>query len=179
MHVFLAERRPPIEGPVSSRVRRAFCTFVAQRASKAEKHRDVEADLVRRSREAVAQSFAILAKVPDPTGRGLRPEASGLAWEHGRTVTARPSRWKTLLAEGTGDRYFFDIDDGLEKRRDGLGMLLSSRNDIPRETKAVLFDLAYAEIPLGRPRLFTATVRDARGRELYKLSVAMKPRPAG
>ena len=177
MHAFLAERMPPIDGPVAARVRRDFCAFVVKRAIKAERHRDVEANLVESSRLAIAQSLALLAKVPDTMERSFHPANPDRASEHRAPVHDEAVPWRSLMADHGGERYFFDIDDGGATRRDEIGMVLPSRDAVPHEAKTVLFDLAYAVIPGGRPRFFSARVRDRGGAVVYSGTMTMRPLP--
>ena len=71
-------------------------------------------------------------------------------------------------------RYFFDVDDGERSVRDEVGLALGSIREIEDETRELLHVLSLAEIGKGKPRLFTATVRDGRGVTIYKGSVEFR-----
>ena len=142
--------------------------------------RETDDELIAKSRMAVLQSFATLARVPELSfvGRIPRLEQAEAARSRGRDEAPWSSRAWVGLEARSDLRFFFDVDDGEVSCRDEVGIVLASEDDVPRETKAILFDLAQTAIPEGRPRLFTARVRDQSGKCIYKGLMRMKPLPA-
>ena len=70
-------------------------------------------------------------------------------------------------------RFYFDTDDGVRRVHDTAGIDLTGPTDIPTEAHDLLFDLGHAEILKGRPRQFTATVRDATGAKIYRVTATL------
>ena len=70
-------------------------------------------------------------------------------------------------------RFFFGTDDGVRRVHDTDGIVLACLTGIPAEPHDLLFDLGRAEILKGKPRYFTATMRDATGVAVYRGTVAL------
>jgi hypothetical protein len=67
------------------------------------------------------------------------------------------------------------VDDGQIERHDEVGIVLTSEDEVVRETKQLLIDLAYAALPEGRPRLFSARIRNMDGQTVYEGSMKLNP----
>ena len=142
--------------------------------------RRIDAELIAKSRLAVSRSFAALARVPDLSFTGQFLHVSEV--EAGQPEDDETAGWSSRAWVGLEARselrFFFDVDDGEVLRTDDVGVVLASEDDVPRETKSILFDLAQAAIPKERPRLFTARVRNQDGEPIYEGSMKMNPLPA-
>ena len=64
-------------------------------------------------------------------------------------------------------RYFFDIDDGVTKRRDASGIDLAGPETLPAEAFNLLRLLVQDKMPEGRPT-FVVQVRDEAGAVAYR-----------
>ena len=64
-------------------------------------------------------------------------------------------------------RYFFDIYNGDGQMTDNVGMLISSKSDLPREVARIMSDIARDELPYDERRgIVTVTVRDGDGKSI-------------
>jgi len=64
-------------------------------------------------------------------------------------------------------RYFFDIHNGDGQVTDDIGMLISSKADLPREVARIMSDIARDELPYDEHRgIVTVKVRDGDGRSI-------------
>jgi hypothetical protein len=137
--------------------------------------RRTTADLIRASRAAISQSFAVLANAPSlsmcewPSDRWRISAGSVDAMVGQPTCDWMGTRTPTRL------RFYFDVDDGQIERHDEVGIVLTSEDEVVRETKRLLIDLAYAALPEGRPRLFSARIRNMDGQTVYEGSMKLNP----
>ncbi len=64
-------------------------------------------------------------------------------------------------------RYFFDIHNGDGQMTDDVGMLISSKADLPREVARIMSDIARDELPYDEHRgIVTVKVRDGDGKSI-------------
>ncbi|CAN7691155.1 hypothetical protein LJR098_002345 [Rhizobium sp. LjRoot98] len=64
-------------------------------------------------------------------------------------------------------RYFFDIHNGDGQVIDDVGMLISSKADLPREVARIMSDIARDELPYDEHRgIVTVKVRDGSGKSI-------------
>ena len=74
-------------------------------------------------------------------------------------------------------RVFIDVDDGERHVRDETGIDLMRVEDAAFETEQLLIALGQAEVARGKPRIFSASVRDATGQTIYRGSATLDIEP--
>jgi hypothetical protein len=70
-------------------------------------------------------------------------------------------------------RYFFDTNDGDRQVQDVGGVELTSRDDVHVAARDLLFDLGHVDILNTGSRVFTAAVRDERGKAVFRASMVL------
>jgi len=72
--------------------------------------------------------------------------------------------------------YFFDTNDGEDRRIDEDGTDFPTKDDARRAAISLLPSLACEELPDSNESLFVVSVRDAAGRSLFEASLTIKAR---
>ena len=75
---------------------------------------------------------------------------------------------------GLMPRFYFDIDDGIQRTRDDEGTVLPDLETVRREAISVLPDLAREELPDGDNHIFSCNVRDESGAVIFTASLSLK-----
>jgi hypothetical protein len=70
-------------------------------------------------------------------------------------------------------RYFFDVNDGNSFTADADGLEFGTREDIRRAALAALPDMAREALPLRDSDAMWVRVRDADGRDIYRVTMSL------